>query len=229
TAAPGSSSTTTPRGRAASSLANEVLNDGSSNCLERAYESARPGDQVLLYADVDDPVGHAVVQRPDGSVVDPNEPGKVYASRAEWEAAHADYHQPVSIPQSHLRQVFAQPPGPGRDAVIQKLGLSAMASRQVADGVTPERQDALRSAVMQSGQDSSAMEAILAGGQPPGPLTPEEEAFLIQQLVEHSLSSGNPGWVFVMAGGLAEAPPAMARALGHAFEKGAVTAEQLER
>ncbi|NMO17407.1 hypothetical protein HPC49_06450 [Pyxidicoccus fallax] len=216
-------------GGTASSLASEVLNDGSSNCLERAYESARPGDQVLLYADADDPVGHAVVQRPDGSIVDPNEPGKVYASRAEWEAAHAGYHRPVSVSHSHLRQVFAQPPGPGREAVLRKLGLSSIAHRQVADGVTPERQDVLRSIVEQFGSNARTLEDIFAGKGTPGALTREEKGFLMGLLVERSLSSGDGGQVFRKAGHIADDHPAMAMALGHAFEQGAVTPEQLER
>ncbi|WP_224248906.1 hypothetical protein [Hyalangium gracile] len=210
----------------ASSLASEVLNDGSSNCLESAYESARPGDQILLYRDADDPVGHAVVQRPDGSISDPNEPGKVYASRAEWEAAHTDYHQPVSIPQSHLRQVFAQPPGPQRDAVIQKLGLTSIAYRQVADGVTAERQDALRFAAEQIGNEPAMMEQVFAGTLQPGPLTAEERAFLVQQMVERSIASGD-AQAFSLAGSNPAAYPELARALGHAFEMGAVTPEML--
>ena len=58
----------------ATTLRNERLGDGQTNCLERANQLARPGDTVVLLADRRDASGHAVVQHRDGSVTDPNLP-----------------------------------------------------------------------------------------------------------------------------------------------------------
>src|SRR5262245_1274002 len=49
----------------ASSLRTEQLGDGSANCLERAMALARPGDQIALFNDSTDGVGHAVVVHED--------------------------------------------------------------------------------------------------------------------------------------------------------------------
>ncbi|MFE8602534.1 hypothetical protein [Archangium violaceum] len=121
----------------ASTLRDEVLDDGRSNCLEEAYELARPGDQVVLLADSTDPVGHAVVQHPNGSVVDPNEPTRTYPSLKAWNAAHPEYTNPQAVSQQNLQRLFSVPPGAQRDALIQDMGLQRLASRQVADGMLP--------------------------------------------------------------------------------------------
>lgn len=92
---------------------------------------------MVLLADSTDPVGHAVVQRQDGTVVDPNEPSREYPSLGAWRATHPDYRDPQAIPQRDLKRLFSTPPGPARDAAIQELGLQRVASRQVADGLVP--------------------------------------------------------------------------------------------
>jgi hypothetical protein len=122
---------------APSTLRTEVLGDGSANCLEQATRLARPGDAVLLFRDSRDPVGHAVVQRPDGSVVDPRHPGSTYPDLGSWQAAHPQYHSPERVQASALKQVLSLPPGPQRDAAIAELGLARVANRQVADGALP--------------------------------------------------------------------------------------------
>jgi hypothetical protein len=48
-------------------------------------------------------------------------------------------------------------------------------------------------------------------------------------MIEHSLASGDGGYVFERAGNSTEGFPALAQALGHAFEMGAVTPEMLDR
>lgn len=122
---------------APSTLRNEVLGDGKANCLEQAANLARPGDSVLLFKDSRDPVGHAVVQRPDGSVVDPRTPTITYPDLGSWQATNPQYNSPARVPASALRQVLSLPPGPKRDAAISALGLSGVANRQVADGPLP--------------------------------------------------------------------------------------------
>lgn len=122
---------------APSTLRTEVLGDGKTNCLEQAAKLARPGDTVLLFSDSRDPVGHAVVQRPDGSVVDPRTPSITYPDLGSWQASHPQYHSPAKVPASDLKQVLSLPPGPKRDAAISALGLSNVANRQVADGDLP--------------------------------------------------------------------------------------------
>jgi hypothetical protein len=122
---------------APSTLRNEVLGDGNANCLELATKLARPGDSVLLFQDSRDPVGHAVVQRPDGTVVDPRTPSITYPDLGSWQASHPQYSSPVRVPASELKQVLSLPPGPRRDAAISALGLSGVANRQVADGDLP--------------------------------------------------------------------------------------------
>ncbi|MCP3137596.1 SH3 domain-containing protein [Pyxidicoccus xibeiensis] len=122
-----------PSSPAGSSLHTEQLGDGRANCLEKAVGLARPGDSIVLMKDSRDGVGHALVRRPDGSVVDPNHPQVRYETLGQWQAMHPQYSQPVSIPAAQAKQVLSTPPGPGREALIQQLGLSGVASRQVAD------------------------------------------------------------------------------------------------
>lgn len=118
----------------ASNLHTEQLGDGSANCLEKAVGLARPGDSIVLMRDASDGVGHALVRRPDGSVVDPNHPTVRYETLGQWQATHPRYSQPVPVPAGRMQQVLSTPPGPQREALIQKLGLSGVADRQVADG-----------------------------------------------------------------------------------------------
>ncbi|MCE9672205.1 hypothetical protein LY474_30810 [Myxococcus stipitatus] len=117
----------------ASTLRTEVLGDGKANCLERANTLSRPGDQVLLLGDSRDSVGHALVRKPGGAIIDPNEPGKTYASLAEWKQTHPAYGQPVAVPDAQLARILSVPPGPAREALIHGFGLTGAASRKVAD------------------------------------------------------------------------------------------------
>lgn len=124
-----------PRGQpvVASNLHTETLGDGRANCLEKAVGLAGPGDSILLLNDSRDGVGHALVRRPDGSVVDPNHPEVRYETLGQWQALHPSYTQPVSVPAAQVRQVLSLPPGEKREALIRSLGLSGVASRNVAD------------------------------------------------------------------------------------------------
>ncbi|NOK19267.1 SH3 domain-containing protein [Corallococcus carmarthensis] len=140
----GSASTFVSTPAPASNLHTERLGDGSANCLEKAVGLARPGDSILLLKDASDGVGHALVRRPDGSVVDPNHPTVRYETLGQWQATHPRYSQPVPVPAGKMQQVLSSPPGPQREALIQKLGLSGVADRQVADGerwVSPIKND----------------------------------------------------------------------------------------
>ena len=204
----------------ATSLSNEVVGDGQSNCLENAHRAARPGDQVLLYRDVDDPVGHAIVERPDGTVVDPNEPGRTYASRAEWEANHTDYTQPEAVKQEDLARVLGTPPGPAREAVIKELGLSALAKVQVADGGV--RQEAVQNLVNESWYDADLLNRVISGQEPPGPLSHAEQAQLGKLLVEKHLAEDG-GVTLATIGENAKEYPQLARALGRAYQAGTLT------
>jgi len=117
----------------ASTLRTEVRGDGRANCLERAVQLARPGDRIVLLADRSDPVGHAVVHRPDGSVVDPNAPLRAFRSLDAFTAANPRYGSPVSISDASAERLLGTPPGAQRDALIRKLGLERIADRRVAD------------------------------------------------------------------------------------------------
>jgi hypothetical protein len=119
-----------------STLRTERLGDGRANCLEKAVGLAGPGDSILLLNDSRDGVGHALVRRPDGSVVDPNHPHVRYETLGQWQAMNPQYTQPVAVPASQARQVLSLPPGEQRDALIQRLGLSGVADRPVADADT---------------------------------------------------------------------------------------------
>ncbi|NTX50875.1 hypothetical protein [Myxococcus sp. CA039A] len=117
----------------ASTLRTEVLGDGKANCLEKANTLSKPGDQVLLLSDSRDSVGHALVRKPGGAIVDPNEPGKTYTNLAEWKATHSSYGQPVAVPDAQLARILSVPPGPAREALIHGFGLTGAAARSVAD------------------------------------------------------------------------------------------------
>lgn len=117
----------------ASSLRTEVLGDGKENCLERAVTTAKPGDSVVLLADREDDVGHAVVQRRDGTVVDPNRPDEPYASLREYQRENPRYHSPATVSDTQAERLLRTPPGPERDALIRDAGLEGVASRRVAD------------------------------------------------------------------------------------------------
>lgn len=124
--------TSTPQG-AATTLRNERLGDGNSNCLERAMALARPGDSIVFLSDSRDGVGHAVVRNPDGSIVDPNDPKRTYPDLLAYQSSHPHYGQPLSVPREQLATVLGTPPGPGREALIQSLGLGPVANRLVAE------------------------------------------------------------------------------------------------
>jgi len=138
-----------PNPTVASNLRTEQLGDGRSNCLEKAVGLARPGDSIILMSDSKDGVGHALVRRPDGSVVDPNHPVVRYETLGQWQAMNPRYSQPVAVPAAQVKQVLSTPPGEKRDALIGQLGLSGVANRKVADGepywVTPDGGANLRS------------------------------------------------------------------------------------
>lgn len=127
----------TPLAQDASTLRTEVRGDAVANCLERAATLAKPGDQVVMLRDGRDATGHAVVQRKDGSVVDPNEPARRYGSLADYQRQQPHYRDPVAVKDRDVEAVLRTPPGAARDAVISKLGLDAAASRQVADTEAP--------------------------------------------------------------------------------------------
>lgn len=50
-----------------------------------------------------------------------------------YQSSHPHYGQPLSVPREKLATVLGTPPGPGRDALIQSLGLGPVANRLVAD------------------------------------------------------------------------------------------------
>jgi hypothetical protein len=118
---------------AATSLRTEVLGDGKANCLERAVKLAKPGDSVVLLTDKQDPVGHAVVRRADGSVVDPNRPEQPYKDLKTFQQQNPRYQNPASISDVTAEKLLRTPPGPQRDKLIADAGLTGLASRSVAD------------------------------------------------------------------------------------------------
>jgi hypothetical protein len=122
-----------PATTAATSLRTEVLGDGNANCLEKAVKLAKPGDHVVLLTDKQDPVGHAVVQRADGSVVDPNRPDEPYRNLREFQRENPRYGSPASISDTMAEKLLRTPPGKARDALITEAGLDGLASRRVAD------------------------------------------------------------------------------------------------
>ncbi|RKH63052.1 SH3 domain-containing protein [Corallococcus aberystwythensis] len=186
----------------ASNLHTERLGDGSANCLEKAVGLARPGDSIVLMRDASDGVGHALVRKPDGSVVDPNHPTVRYETLGQWQATHPRYSQPVPVPASKMQQVLSTPPGPQREALIQKLGLSSVADRQVADGerwVSPNKNMNVR-----GGPDTSSADV--------GDLVPSDKLKVIDQdangtWLKVELPDGNEGWVYGPYTGPTEAPP----------------------
>jgi hypothetical protein len=117
----------------ATNLRTEVLGDGNANCLERALALTKPGDQVMLLRDTRDGVGHAVIVRPDGTVIDPNDPRKTSPNLERWLAAHPRYEAGRAVDAGVLSTVLKVPPGPRRDAVLSALGLGSVARQQVAD------------------------------------------------------------------------------------------------
>ncbi|QAT88395.1 hypothetical protein EJ065_6870 [Corallococcus coralloides] len=186
----------------ASNLHTERLGDGSANCLEKAVGLARPGDSIVLMRDASDGVGHALVRRPDGSVVDPNHPTVRYETLGQWQAMHPRYSQPVPVPASKMQQVLSTPPGPQREALIQKLGLSGVADRQVADGerwATPKTEGNLN---VRSGPDTTYADI---GDQWPGDAMQvlEQEGSWLKV----KLKDGSEGWVYEPLTKATEAPP----------------------
>ncbi|MDP1830069.1 MAG: hypothetical protein Q8L48_42795 [Archangium sp.] len=120
----------------ATTLRNEVRGDANANCLERAAALAQPGDSVMLLIDGDG-VGHAVVLKPSGQIVDPNFPGQPASSLAAYLAANPRYQPGPAISDRVLEQLLSIPPGPQRDLFIQAAGLSRVASLKVNDDPSP--------------------------------------------------------------------------------------------
>lgn len=117
----------------ASSLRTEVLGDGNVNCLERAVNTAKPGDDVVLLTDKKDPVGHAIVERQDGTVVDPNRPHQPYSNIEAYLRENPRYGNPAHVSDTVATKLLRTPPGAARDRLIEQAGLSGIASRAVAD------------------------------------------------------------------------------------------------
>lgn len=118
---------------AATTLRTEVVGDGRANCLERAVKLAQPGDRVMLLHDGDG-VGHAVVLKPNGQVVDPNHPDTPAKSIDAYLAANPRYTRGPAVPDQLLERALSIPPGPQRDLFLRASGLSAIANERVADG-----------------------------------------------------------------------------------------------
>lgn len=111
----------------------------------------------------------------------------------------------------------AQPPVRGGSAA-QGTGQASGAGT-----VTPARQSAIRD-TLGNVYAADDLERILRGESDLGALTPSERDYLLQQFM-----AGGPGEVLADAGEEATRFPQLAQALGHAFESGAVTPEQLTR
>lgn len=120
-------------GTDATSLRTERLGDGKANCLENAVNLAKPGDNVVLLTDKQDPVGHAVVQRKDGSVLDPNRPEQPYTSLASFQQANPRYGNPAIVSDVQAERILRTEPGAERNRLITEAGLDGVASRAVAD------------------------------------------------------------------------------------------------
>jgi hypothetical protein len=106
------------------------------------------------------------------------------------------------------------------EAVIQELGLTALAGVQVADG--PVRQEAVRNLVNDSWDDAYMLNRVIAGDAPPGPLSHAEQAQLGKLLVEKHLAEDG-GVRLASIGEGAEQYPQLARALGRAYDAGTLT------
>lgn len=146
-----------------SSLRTEVLGDGLANCLEHAVKIAKPGDQVVMLSDRRDGVGHAVVERPDGTVVDPNRPKEPYANLDTYLKEQDRYHSPARVSDVMAERILKTPPGPRRDAMISLAGLDKVASRLVADPghITAQYTQQAREAATQA---QAAWDSTIAGG-----------------------------------------------------------------
>lgn len=120
----------------ATTLRSEVRGDANANCLERAAALAQPGDSVMLLLDGDG-VGHAVVVKPSGQIIDPNFPELPASSLTAYLAANPRYQPGPKIPDRLLEQVLSIPPGPQRDLFIQAAGLTRVAALQVNDDPLP--------------------------------------------------------------------------------------------
>ncbi|MBZ4421290.1 SH3 domain-containing protein [Myxococcus sp. RHSTA-1-4] len=188
----------------ASNLHTERLGDGRTNCLEQAMGLARPGDSIILMNDSRDGVGHALVCRPDGSVVDPNHPEVRYETLGQWQALHPQYSQPVSVPATQVRQVLSLPPGEQREALIRQLGLSGVAGRQVADDdarwVTPREGVNIRNAPGTEG--TRVIDGQNVGDRMQVIGQNEDGTWLNVELED-----GTQGWVFAELVTDTEAPP----------------------
>lgn len=179
----------------ASTLRTEVRGDGRANCLERASELAQPGDQVMLLGDADG-VGHAIVVRSDGTVLDPNDPQRSYESVDAYLAEHHKYTRGPVVPDRVLEKILSIPPGPQRDLFIAAMGLTAAASRRVADPVYSTTNANLR------GPDGQRIDSVPAGTQLEviGSPTPEQQAALDRAAPGHTwllvrLPDGSEGFI----------------------------------
>jgi hypothetical protein len=130
--------TAAPRATTATTLLNESIGDGRSNCLEQAYAACGPNDTVTLLSDRRDPTGHAVVERADGTVFDPASQ-QSYASMEAYLAANPQYAlrsepEARNISRASLARVFStEPSSPQRALALAAAGLSNIAQVSVAD------------------------------------------------------------------------------------------------
>ncbi|WP_224365971.1 hypothetical protein [Hyalangium versicolor] len=162
--------------------------------LEQAFELAGEDDSVLLYKGEGDAGGRSVVQRSDGSVTDPAEPDKRFASTEEWEQAHPDLSQTVSLSRNDAELVLAMPEGEARDEILAELAApetstassQANASRDdfmpslddLPTNAEPEPETGNSDGFMPSLDDlpgdGGQVEQLLAAAEDSVPLSPEE-------------------------------------------------------
>jgi len=89
--------------------------------LEKSFELAGEDDSVLLYTPQEGEGGRSVIQHPDGSLTDPEDPEHRFPDAQAWESAHPELKRAVTLSRDDLELVLAMPEGDARNEILSEL------------------------------------------------------------------------------------------------------------
>lgn len=89
--------------------------------LEKSFELAGEEDSVLLYTPQEGEGGRSVIQRPDGSLTDPENPEQRFPDAQAWENEHPELKRALTLSRDDLELVLAMPEGEARNEVLSEL------------------------------------------------------------------------------------------------------------
>jgi hypothetical protein len=104
--------------------------------LEKSFEQAGEEDSVLLYTPPEGEGGRSVIQHPDGSLTDPEDPERRFPDAQAWESEHPELKRALTMSRDDLELVLAMPEGDARNEVLSELANPESFEASDSDGVS---------------------------------------------------------------------------------------------